>query len=374
MDNSEAERFIPQKKYLRQTSKQGQKPTRIKGRGIGQGLKTAGPVAAAAVGLSSVIFPTQAKNVVEYAAHNLTDNAVVRQAEESLGEKYSQLVDRWDRGAEKETSIPEVKQNDDIVDLLYPGLTDEERFDLNSQLQNERLIIKEQYLSDVSAENVEALLPIISQSANSEGIPSEVLFGMVIIESKFDPYNFNEDSGAKGLTQMMDTMAEAHELNISYADVKNNAYDKFTDIDDRYDPKLILAATAKELAISYGRWGDWGLAAWEWHAGAPNIYAAIQMYIEDVSNGQDILPDIVGVDDEDLSRQLAGLYRNKIAEYQINLLRLLKNPVVVREFSGPGWDSTLIYVMRALAAVEEYHAKAGHPHTLANLQGLPKAA
>ena len=64
MDNSEAEGFSPRKKYVGQTSEQGQKPTRIKGRGIRQGLKTAGPVAAAAVGLSSGLFPTQAKKIV----------------------------------------------------------------------------------------------------------------------------------------------------------------------------------------------------------------------------------------------------------------------------------------------------------------------
>lgn len=372
MDDSKAEQFIPQKRYVKQTSHGELKPTTTKGRGIGQRLKTAGPVAAAAVGLSSAIFPTQAKNVVEYAAHNLAGNGVVRQAEQILEARYSQIVDGRDTRTEKEISVEEAKQNDLDVDLLYPGLGQEEKEELNAQLQSERSIVSEHYLTDEAMDNIKELEPLIRQVSKEGGLPEDLLLGMVIVESVGNRYAYNEESSAKGLTQMTDEMAETYGLSVSSVDLRDPNYDPKTDVDGRYLPEIILPATVKELQTAYQRTRDWGLAAWEWHAGAPNVYAAIAIYVKS-EYGED-LGQIVGVEDADLSSQIAQLYRGKIAQHHINLFRLLENTVVQEAFSGPEWDNTLIYVKRILALVQVYREKINDAEGIANLQEVSEAA
>src|SRR3989344_7409237 len=227
-------RYTPSKKEV--GSRVVSRPSSTKG-GLKKDLVIAAGVAGATTGgLLAGLHSGQAKDAINYVPDHFPLKKVERSANESLEARYAKLDDPRDR------------ENDVDVDLLYPNLTDQEKVDLNSQLQNERSIIREEYLPGVSMENVEMLLPLIEQSAKDEGFPRDILFGMILIESKFDPYNFNKESGAKGLTQMMDSMAQVHGLNISYANVANETYDEYTDVDDRYKPEIILPATAKELA------------------------------------------------------------------------------------------------------------------------------
>ena len=129
----------------------------VKKSGLAEDLKTGYKIAGAVgIAAAAITHPTETKNTAWYIAHHLPVRGVERGANESLEARYAKLVDPRDR------------ENDVDVDLLYPNLTVEEKVDLNSQLQNERSIIREEYLPGVSMENVEMLLPLIEQSAKDE--------------------------------------------------------------------------------------------------------------------------------------------------------------------------------------------------------------
>lgn len=335
MGDKNAERQIPSKRIIPGASSKG---------GWVENLKTAYKVTGAVgIAAAAITHPTETKNTAWYIAHHLPVKGVERQANENLEARYAELVD-----------VPD-QQNDADVDLLYPNLGDQEKVDLNVQLQGERAIVSEHYLTDEAMDSLKELEPLIRQVSKEGYLPEDLLLGMVIVESVGNRYAYNEESGAKGLTQMTDEMAETYGLSISSVDLKDPNYDPTTDVDDRYVPEIILSATVKELQAAYQRTGDRGYAAWEWHAGARNVYAAIAIYVKS-QYGED-LPNIIGVEDPVLSMQIAQEYRDKVAQYHINLFRLFKNAQVQQAFSGPEWDNTLIYVVRALAAIEEYRAK-----------------
>ena len=324
----------------------------VKKSGLAEDLKTGYKIAGAVgIAAAAITHPTETKNTAWYIAHHLPVRGVERGANESLEARYAKLVDPRDR------------ENDVDVDLLYPNLTVEEKVDLNSQLQNERSIVSEHYLTDEAIKNIKDLKPFIDQFALDWGVPPDLLLGMIIVESTGNQYAANQQkdaegniiSRAKGSVQITDPMAIAHGLIITDYDLDDPNYDPTLDPDQRYDINIALQVVVDELSGAYARWGDWSLAAWEWHAGAKNIYSALQIY---VSHKDDIeLPDAIGVSDDVLSAQIAKLYRDKITQDNINLFRLINNPAVYAEFSGPEWDNTLIYVLRALAAIEEYRAK-----------------
>ena len=240
------------------------------------------------------------------------------------------------------------KQHPEIVDkrippefdLIYPGLDGQQRSGAVANLLVKKEIIEKEYIGPNHIEELKAVArneDKIRSYAREFGVPENLLIGLVVVESKGDPYAVSA-VGAKGLTQMMDNMAEKHNLNISDDITKDN----------RSNPDLELRETADELFKAYEYWGDWGLAFDEWHAGRPNVFLKLQLYFK---NTQGILlPNIKDTADEAESMAVKEQYIQKYREESANLFRINTNEAVVSEFSGEGYDLDLDYVPRGLAA------------------------
>lgn len=238
-------------------------------------------------------------------------------------------------------------------DLIYPEITGREKQGAFDQFLTQQRIVASDYIGPADhVEDFKAVQKVeakIRQYAKESGVPENLLIGLVIIESKGDPLIVNNKSGAKGLTQIMDPMAEAHKMQITGADTSDSNYDVTADLADvRFNADLNLQVAASEIADAYKYWGDWALAFDEWHAGRPNIYLKLQLYFKNTQGIQ--LRNIKDAVDEDDSMAIREQYLQKYREESANLFRINNNEAVIAEFSGEGYDSNLIDVPRLLAA------------------------
>lgn len=243
-------------------------------------------------------------------------------------------------GQDKRTLIIEMLPRETSFNLLYGNLSNRQKMDARLEIVREKQII-ESNLNFTQLADVKGYESLIKSSAEKYDVPADLLLGLIIVESRGDPFAISR-SGAKGLTQMMDEMAKKHNLTIS-----SNLGDQ------RFIPEFILPATAKELSEAYARYGDWSLALWEWHAGAPQVYEALKVYF---SRQNLNLPDInVQSEEEALARM--GEYKEAIAAREINVYKLFKDQFINRMFRGPQWDQTAEYVPRIAAAAEVFRQK-----------------
>lgn len=270
-----------------------------------------------------------------------------------------QAIDKATTGVHRILGDKQPSAQTEIVDkrisaefeLIYPGLEGQEKWDAFVNYLAEQKVVQDDYIGPNHVENfkaVQELEPKIRQYAKEFGVPENLLIGLVIVESKGKQLAVNNDSGAKGLTQITDVMAKAHNLKISGADTKDPNYDVMADLaDDRFNADLNLLVAAKEIANAYKYWGDWGLAFDEWHAGRPNVYLKIQLYVQSTQGV--LLPNIEDATGEAESVAVKAQYLQRMGE-SVNLFRIDTNEAVVSEFSGKGYDYNLIYVPRLLAA------------------------
>ena len=198
---------------------------------------------------------------------------------------------------------------------------------------------------------------LIRNTAKAHGIPEELLLGLVLAESGGDRTAMGErDEGtgeqAKGLTQMMDTMARKYNLKSSDGDD-----------DERFDPNKILPATAMELREYYESLGNWGLAFQEWHVGMPQLYKDILQPYFASAHGEN-LPSYKVEPADDTSeaksaadletKEILSLYRNKISEYGVTVYHLFKNPQIQETVASPGWENTGQYLPRIIGLYAEF--------------------
>lgn len=112
---------------------------------------------------------------------------------------------------------------------------------------------------------------------------------------------------------------------------------------------MVAASEFREVLDK--RWGgdQLGFAIWEWHAGARQVYNAVQTYVENTTGEK--LGDIT---DKNLSDQQAAKlilrYRQVIEELKINAFNIIQNDKVKAEYSDVNFDFTLEYVERVTAA------------------------
>lgn len=216
-------------------------------------------------------------------------------------------------------------------ELVYPGINNLERDYLVEDQRQTQILVLESFNVE-QFRQIKKYEPLIYQSAQKYNVPEELLLGLVAWESKGDSKaeSFVDepwDRRARGLTQIMVPMAKSLGLHVEEGEG-----------DERYIPEKVLPLTARELRKNFDqRWGNWGLAVWEWHVGATQIYKALKKYISQ-THGED----------------LALPTKDKIAQYQMNLHRLFKNDSVKEMFSGTAWDQTDQYVPRILAAADIY--------------------
>lgn len=197
----------------------------------------------------------------------------------------------------------------------------------------------------------------IRSAARDNNVPEELLIGLVATESGGeteaipDPRK-RQDEQAAGLTQLMPDVARKHGLKVT------NGKD-----DERFIPGKSLPAAASEIREEYDqRFGEWSLAFWAFHLGAPQLFDAIQACAKDAYKVS--LPDIRVVSGPNKppaqataeAAEIKDRYRRLIQEKKLNAFKLLLNPAVRQQFQGDGWDQTLKYVSRIYASAATYSA------------------
>lgn len=175
----------------------------------------------------------------------------------------------------------------------------------------------------------------------------DLIMGMVIVESRGDPMAIAETESqdkARGLVQIADSMARAH-----------NMYVTGDSRDGRFNVDASLNVLVAELKEAYGRWGNWGFAIWEWHAGAPRIYEAVQEY------GADWFERLPNIDvggsfpnpTAEAGRRVS-LYKQKISDWNLNVFKMFGYKKIQDMFRGEQWNKTDEYLLRVVACAELY--------------------
>ena len=250
--------------------------------------------------------------------------------------------------------------NNPTFNLIYGSLDEDQMRQAIQAHEIEKSIVRNDYLDSETFERVKRLEPLIWQASQKYNVPSDLLLGMVIVESRGEVLAVS-GAGAKGATQMMDEVAESHDLAVSGADTQSAYFEAQSDyvnretgeLDNRFYPEKIIPATAFELASSYGRWGDWSLAVWEWHAGAPEIYDNLRDYI--FGHFGESLDEMRGLDVQP-AMELVQIYRDRISAYKLNAAKLLADSLILAKYEGRvEFDLTEVYAKRVVAAAEVFN-------------------
>jgi len=195
--------------------------------------------------------------------------------------------------------------------------------------------------------------PLIRETARSAGVPGDLLLGLVITESVGDSLAIS-GLGAKGLTQMMDPVAEKYGLYIA---------DDLSD--ERFNPERVLPPSAQELREYYDKFGDWSLAFWAWHIGTPEVYDAVKTFAH-LEYGVELAD--VNVEPKNktneayeeatlIATERMEHYKNFISRQKISFSNLYENETVREMYSGGNSDETLKYLPRIEESVEVYNSQ-----------------
>lgn len=316
-------------------------------------LKLGGKAAVAAVGVAlavkqAVDFEQGTKRAIEGAAGDIKGIL----GGEATNSETVELSSQTPKERVPQTELSKRVLTD--FDLAYPNLGISDRAGAWEETKQAQLVMMEN-LSYEHFKQIAGHEALIRKSASDANMPENLLLGLVITESKGDPFAVS-GAGAKGLTQIMDETAK--ELEIKIYEGEGNERD-----DERYIPEIVLPKSAQALRNEYDRFGDWGLALWSWHAGDPAIYRAIRTYCSEALSIE--LPDIkvVEADESDEAKAAAieevtrrkKLYQITIAENGVNLFKLFQNETIKQMFSGPQWDKTEEYVPRIIASSLVYN-------------------
>lgn len=242
----------------------------------------------------------------------------------------------------------QVIRGKNLVDVVFPN-SYQEKGEIRTRVDEFKAKYKEAQVDKSIAKASDWDIKL-RDKVGSAKLPSELgdlIMGMVIVESRGDPMAIAEtesEDKARGLVQITDSMARAH-----------NMYVTGDSRDERFNVDSSLNVLISELKAAYGRWGNWGFAIWEWHAGAPTIYGAVQQYGADWFER---LPDI------DVSGSFpnptveAGrrisLYRQKISDWNLNVFKMFGYKKIQDMFRGEQWNKTDEYLLRIVAAAELY--------------------
>jgi len=192
---------------------------------------------------------------------------------------------------------------------------------------------------------------LITVSTETYSVPKELLIGLIFAESGGDRMAVSKKAEAKGITQVMDFIAEAWAKDgiFNYSNDEN---------DDRFNVPKVLDYSCRELAGYFEKFGDWGMTFWAWHAGEPQVFEALRVYFK----GE--LPSI-NVPKEDTpekkeeaykkAMEVRELYQKKIKESGVCVHHLLSTPEVREIFEGEEWNRTDEYCYRICAGAEIYY-------------------
>jgi len=246
------------------------------------------------------------------------------------------------------------------IEFLPDKKTDFEKFFHNLNYEQKgraaQLVIEAQ-LNLINLDNLKAIKKHerdIRVTAGKADIPADLFLGLVFAESGGNEVAVS-DAGAKGLTQVMDDLAE------SWAEKGDFKFTNGED-DDRNNPQKVLEFSARDLREKYERFGDWGLAFWSWHIGESRVYGALRKYFQ--SNFRRDLGDInVYYQQETQSakeeafakvQEVKKSYKGMIEATGVSVHHLLEDSDVKAMFEGPEWNDTHLYPYRIIAGMLLY--------------------
>ncbi|OGD88423.1 hypothetical protein A3J17_03835 [Candidatus Curtissbacteria bacterium RIFCSPLOWO2_02_FULL_40_11] len=301
-------------------------------------------------GLAEIAAKSMVVGATLVGAHTLGTKA--DQKSERIGEKVRAVYKGSNRPevvagkvAEADVARPQTE-----FDLVYGGLSGESRRGALAEIFRVQGLM----LPNINPHlgRIKQKEELVRKSAREAQVPEDLLLGLVITESLGDAKAVSY-AKAKGLSQMMDPMAQKYNLRISQGDD-----------DERFIPEKILAATAKELKEAFDtRYGDWGLALWEWHAGTGQVFRALRVYFSE-KYGEELEDINVVVADETPDAQqkataeaMRRIVHNKSRiEGRVNMYDLFQNQSIAGMFEGEEWDVTHEYVPRIVASSLIYKA------------------
>lgn len=234
-------------------------------------------------------------------------------------------------------------------DLAFPGLADIEKLDAIYQVEEARADLDSHNGPEMAA-NISEYDALIRASAEKYDISSDMIIGIVGLESKGDRFAQSR-AGAKGLTQMGDLVAKKHNLHISEGND-----------DDRFDPEKIIPATASELAQLRDKEGTLAGAVQEWHMGEDQYQGFKRTFLAKM--GVDV-PDINVQPENDSPEAMQRAYEE--ASFRINLYKIVttqkgicpfkifKDPEIHEKIQDPAWDNTENYIPLTLAVIDKYY-------------------
>lgn len=240
-------------------------------------------------------------------------------------------------------SHEKVEVQSDIFDTVFHDLDD-------AQLQKARDWVEEfkvKIAAKPGYEKEHRQIPqeykeIIKNTANVYGISEQMLYGIIAIENGGGPDVTNGASKARGVAQFLAVTANQYGLKVD----ENH--------DQRADPVLSIDAAGKYLQVHRDLFaGDVGLTMWSYHAGAGNVYHALQVYIRD-AYGVDIGSYSETMDDTDskVREQIERDTQDFIKKKKIGFYDLVSNKAVKEEVIKDLHDYSDTYVPSIMAILK----------------------
>lgn len=207
---------------------------------------------------------------------------------------------------------------------IFHHLNNDELTEVEKRILHSKMILEEKTPLRDHMDELYKYNELINNSEKNNDIPKNLLFGLIIAESQ-GRANVESPVGAVGLMQLM--KEKAIEIGLRVDD----------EVDERLDPEKAVTNSAEALAQNFERYGDWGLALWEWHMGAGNEWDLLNAYFKEKG---------IRFPEED--------YRGFIEGDGLNVHRLLYSDAGQEYFSTGKWDYTEDYIYNIVAGVGIY--------------------
>lgn len=182
---------------------------------------------------------------------------------------------------------------------------------------------------------------IIKETAKAYGISEAMLYGIIAIENGGGSNVTNNISGARGVAQFLPDTARQYGLIVNEKQ------------DQRADPVLSIDAAGRYLRdhkTLFG--GDVGLTMWSYHAGAGNVYNALQVYFKDKFR-EDIgsYSEAIGKNDAVARVRVESKAKELMKQDKLDIFKLFSNPAVKVEVEKLD-DFTSSYVPQIIAIMQ----------------------
>lgn len=257
------------------------------------------------------------------------------------------------------TEQSEKTQEDDeeLFDIVFHDLTPDKQQEARVWVDE----FKERIKAKPGYEQEHRTIPqkykeIIAQTAEENGLPFEMLYGIIAIESGGGEDVTNQISGARGVAQFLPDTARQYGLIVE------------GEVDQRSDPKLSIKAAGKYLRDHMDLLGnDVGLTMWSYHAGIGNVYNALDAYSRDkYGKGIGNYGEAIINNNFQERQAIEQRARELIKRDKLDYYKLISNPTVKSEVINHLDDFSETYVPSILAILQIEEEKGDEEFNLGN--------